>query len=81
MINARKKIGLYLLLKRGIWLAFLLGILAYLVRLTKGAGYIDAYSILVKPILPGTAQKEWIQKGDQIEKNIRLQLLEADNIR
>ncbi len=81
MINARKRIGVYLLLKRGVWLTFLLASLAYFVRLTKGAGYMDAYSFLVKPLLPGTAQKEWIQKGDQVEKNIRLQLLEADNLR
>ena len=81
MINARNKIGVHLLLKRGIWLTFLLGSLVYFVRFTKGAVYIDAYSYLVKPLLPGTAQKEWIQKGDQIEKNIRLQLLEADNLR
>ncbi len=81
MINTRKKIGVHLLLKRGIWSTLLLGILVYFVRLTKGAVYIDAYSFLVKPLLPGTAQKEWIQKGDQFEKNIRLQLLEADNLR
>ena len=81
MINARKKIGVDLLLKRGIWLTLLLGSLVCFVRLTKGAIYIDAYSFLLQSLLPGTAQKEWIQKGDQIEKNIRLQLLEADNLR
>ncbi len=81
MINARKKIGFHLLLRRSIWLTLLLGILVYVVRLTKGAGYLDAYSLLVKPFLPGAAQKEWIQKGDLIEKNIRLKLLEADNLR
>ncbi len=81
MINARNFFWIHLLLKRGIWITLLLGIMVYLVRLTKGAVYIDAYSFLVKPLLPGTAQKEWIQKGDQFEKNSRLQLLEADNLR
>tara|TARA_B100001250_G_scaffold306061_1_gene267951 strand:+ start:79 stop:828 length:750 start_codon:yes stop_codon:yes gene_type:complete len=81
MINARKKLGFYFLLKRGIWLTLLLGGLVYFVRFTKGAFYIDAYSFLLKPLLSGTAQKEWIQKSDQIEKNIRLQLLEEDNLR
>ena len=81
MLNARDKIGFHLLLKRSIWLTFFLVSLACFIRLTKGAVYIDAYSILIKPFLPGTAQKEWIQKGDYIEKNIRLKLLEADNVR
>ena len=81
MINARKKIGVHLLLRSGLWLTILLGIFVYFVRLTKGAVYIDAYSFLVKPFLPGKAQKEWVQKSDQFEKNIRLQLLEEDNLR
>ena len=51
------------------------------VRWTKGAGYLDFYSLLLKPLLPGTAQREWIQEGDNFEKNTRLKLLEQDNIR
>ena len=81
MIKARRKIGFHLLLKSRFWIIFLCGALLFGIRWTKGAGYLDLYSILLKPILPGTAQKEWIQEGDNIEKNIRLKLLEEDNIR
>ncbi len=58
-----------------------LGALLFFIRLTKGAGYLDLYSIILKPILPGTAQREWIQAGENIERNIRLKLLERDNTR
>ena len=81
MINTRRKIGFYLLLKSRFWLIFLSLALLFGVRWTKGAGYLDFYSFLLKPILPGTAQREWIQAGDNIEKNIRLKLLSEDNIR
>ena len=81
MIKARSQIGLHLLFKRRFWLIFLFGALLSGIRFTKGAGYLDFYSFLLKPILPGTAQKEWIQEGDNIEKDIRLKLLEEDNIR
>ena len=81
MIKARGKIGFHLLLKSRFWLIFLFLALLFGVRWTKGAGYLDFYSVLLKPILPGTAQREWIQAGDNIEKNIRLKLLSEDNIR
>ena len=81
MIKARNNIGFHLLLKRRFWIIFLLGALLFGIRWTKGAGYLDVYSILLKPILPGPAQREWIQEGDKVEKHIRLKLLEEDNIR
>jgi len=81
MIKARNKIGFHLFFKRRFWVIFFLGALLFGIRWTKGAGYLDFYSVLLKPILPGTAQREWIQEGDNIEKNIRLKLLEEDNIR
>ncbi len=81
MMKAREKIGFHLLLKSRFWVIFLLGALLLGIRLTKGAGYIDLYSILLKPILPGAAQREWIQKGENIERKIRLKLLEEDNTR
>ena len=81
MISARRKIGFHLLFKSRFWLIFLFGALLFGIRWTKGAGYLDFYSVLLKPILPGAAQSEWIQAGDNIEKNIRLKLLEEDNIR
>ena len=81
MIKARRRIGFHLFLKSGFWFIFLLGTFLFGIRWTKGAGYLDFYSLLLKPLLPGTAQREWIQQGDNIEKNIRLKLLEEDNIR
>ncbi len=81
MIQARRKIGFHLLLKSKFWLTVLFAALLFGIRWTKGAGYLDLYSILLKPILPGTAQREWIQEGENIERNIRLKLLEEDNTR
>ncbi len=81
MIKARGNIGVHSLLKSRFWLIFLFGALLFGIRWTKGAGYLDLYSILLKPILPGTAQREWIKEGENIERNIRLKLLEEDNNR
>jgi len=81
MIKAREKIGLHLLLKSRFWVIFLFVALIFGIRWTKGAGFLDLYSLLIKPILPGTAQKEWIQEGENIERNLRLKLLEDDNSR
>ena len=81
MIKTRRKIGFHLIFKGKFWLIFLFGVLLFGIRWTKGAGYLDFYSILLKPILPGTAQKEWIKEGEDIERNIRLKLLEDDNLR
>ena len=81
MIKTRGKIGFHLLFKSRFWVIFLFGVLLFGIRWTKGAGYLDFYSILLKPLLPGTAQREWIQEGESIERSIRLKLLEDDNNR
>jgi len=81
MIKARGKIGFHLLLKSRFWVIFLFGALLFGIRWTKGAGFLDLFTILLKPILPGTAQREWIKEGENIERNIRLKLLEEDNNR
>ena len=81
MIQARRKIGFHLFLKSGFWFIFLSASLLVGIRWTKGAGYLDFYSFLLKPILPGSAQREWIQEGENIEKKLRLKLLEEDNYR
>ena len=81
MIKARREMGFHSLLKGRFWVIFLFGALLFGIRWTKGAGYLDLYSILLKPILPGTAPREWIKEGENIERNIRLKLLEEDNNR
>ena len=81
MIKARREIGFHLLLKGRLWAIFLFGALLFGIRWSKGAGYLDLYTTLLKPILPGTAQREWIKEGENIERSIRLKLLEEDNNR
>ena len=81
MIKARRKIGFHLFLKSRFWFLFLFVALFFFIRWSKGSVYLDFYSLLLKPILPGAAQREWIQAGENIETNIRLKLLEKDNIR
>jgi len=81
MIKVRRKLGLHLFFKSRFWVIFLLGSFLLVVRWTRGAGYLDFYSVLLKPILPGTAQKEWIKEGENIEQIIKLKSLEDDNIR
>ena len=81
MKKARRAIGFHLLFKSRLWIIFLFGTLLFAIRWTKGAGYLDFYSILLQPILPGASQREWIKEGENIEKSIRLKLLEDDNIR
>tara|TARA_B100000700_G_scaffold324274_1_gene430007 strand:+ start:596 stop:1324 length:729 start_codon:yes stop_codon:yes gene_type:complete len=51
------------------------------VRLTKGAGFVDAYAFLSRPFWPGPAQSEMISRSTQREIKARLSLLEEDNRR
>tara|TARA_B100000579_G_C22699634_1_gene789144 strand:- start:136 stop:885 length:750 start_codon:yes stop_codon:yes gene_type:complete len=81
MIKTRRKIGFHLLLKSRLWITFLFVALLFGIRFTKGSVYLDFYSLLLRPILPGTAQRDWIKEGDNIERNIRLKLLQEDNTR
>ncbi len=60
------------------WL--LLAVLAG-VRLSKGAGVLDAYALLTRPFWPGQAQSEWLRSAQQLDQQTRLQQLESDNAR
>ncbi len=51
------------------------------VRWSKGAGFLDSYALIIRPFWPGSAQKDWIQNGFQLEREIQLSLLESDNRR
>ncbi len=66
---------------RRIWPWVLLSVGLAFVRLSKGAGFSDAYAFLSRPFWPGPAQREWIQKGMQLEQQARIRLLEEDNKR
>jgi rod shape-determining protein MreC len=61
------------------WLLLLLIFTA--VRLSKGAAVIDAYALLTRPFWPGSAQSEWLTAADQLDRQARLQQLDADNQR
>ena len=52
-----------------------------LVRWSKGAMFVETYSLLSRPFWPGTAQKEWLQDGQDLEQKITLSLLAKDNQR
>ena len=61
------------------WLLLLAGLA--LVRLSKGAGFADAYALLSRPFWPGSAQREWVVSANDVEQTSRLKLLERDNQR
>jgi rod shape-determining protein MreC len=51
------------------------------VRLSKGAGFTDAYALLSRPFWPGSAQSEWLRSAQQLERQSNLQQLQVDNQR
>jgi rod shape-determining protein MreC len=57
-------------------LALLMGL-----RLSKGAGVLDVYALLSRPFWPGSAQSEWLTAAQRLDRQSRLQQLEADNQR
>ena len=61
------------------WLLLMAGLV--IVRLSKGAGFADAYALLSSPFWPGSAQREWITAATDLEQKSRLTLLERDNER
>ncbi len=61
------------------WALLLLALLA--VRLSKGAGFTDAYALLSRPFWPGSAQAEWVRSGQALSDQTRLRQLDADNRR
>ena len=69
------------LYKKIIW-NYILIILAFVfIRFSKGVYFIDAYSYFIQPFWPGIAQKEWLENSNLLEKQIRINLLEKDNLR
>ena len=47
------------------WLLLLLALVG--VRLSKGAGFVDAYALLTRPFWPGSAQSEWLRSAEQLQ--------------
>ena len=61
------------------WWLLLLALVG--VRLSKGAGFADAYALLSRPFWPGSAQSEWLRSAQQLEQQASLQQLARDNER
>lgn len=61
------------------WALLVLALIA--VRLSKGAGFTDAYALLSRPFWPGSAQAEWVRSGQALSDQTRLRQLDADNSR
>ncbi len=51
------------------------------VRLSKGAGFSDAYALLSRPFWPGSAQSEWLRSAQRTDQQARLLQVERDNQR
>ena len=52
-----------------------------LVRWSKGALFVETYSFLSRPFWPGSAQKEWVIEGKNVEQELKIRLLTQDNKR
>ena len=65
----------------GAWPWWLLLFALFGVRLTKGAGVMDAYALVTRPFWPGPAQSQWLQAAQRLDQQTRLQLLDQDNAR
>jgi rod shape-determining protein MreC len=63
------------------WPWLLVMLLLVGLRLSKGAGVLDLYALLSRPFWPGSAQSEWLMAAQSLDRQSRLQQLEADNRR
>ncbi len=81
MVNTRRKVAFRWWSRKSFWYWFFLSIFLLFIRFSKGAFLLDAFAIFSRPFWPGTAQKEWIVNGMNLEQQIRLDLLEKDNQR
>ena len=61
------------------WWLLLLALVG--VRLSKGAGFLDAYALLSRPFWPGSAQSEWLRSAQHLQDQASLQQLQLDNQR
>ena len=81
MVNTRRKAAFRWWLQKGVWYWFFLISVLIFVRFSKGALLLDLFAFASRPLWPGTAQREWIANGINIEQEIRLELLQKDNDR
>ncbi len=81
MVNTRRKVAFRWWSKTSFWYWFFVSIFLLFIRFSKGAIVLDAFSIFSRPFWPGSAQREWIVNGINLEQQIRIELLEKDNQR
>ena len=81
MVNIRGSLNFRWIFNNYFWYLFFLSCFIFFLRWSKGALFLDAYSLITRPFWPGTAQSEWLKSADLVEKDIRLKLLEDDNNR
>jgi rod shape-determining protein MreC len=61
------------------WWLLLLALVG--VRLSKGAGIVDAYALLSRPFWPGPAQSHWLRSAQLLQQQASVEQLERDNRR
>ena len=81
MVSSRRKVAFRWLFRKSFWTWFFISLLLIFVRFSKGSFLLDAFSLVSRPFWPGTAQKDWITSSINLEREIRLDLLEKDNLR
>ncbi len=81
MVHFRRKLSFRWLFKKSIWYWLFISLFLVFVRFSKGSLLLDFFALVSRPFWPGTAQKEWIISGINLEQKIRLDLLEKDNQR
>ncbi len=81
MVPFRRKVAFRWLFQKSIWNWFFLSLFLIFVRFSKGSFLLDTFSFVSRPFWPGTAQRDWIMSGINLEQKIRLDLLEKDNRR
>ena len=72
MVKSRRKAAFRWWLRRGFWYLISLSVLLSFVRFSKGAVLIDALSFASRPFWPGSAQREWIENGINLEQKINM---------
>jgi len=81
MLLSRRKVAVRWLFKKSNWSWFFIFLVFIFIRLSKGSFLLDIFAVASKPFWPGTAQREWITSGINLEQKIKLDLLEKDNQR
>ena len=81
MVKIQRFFTLSWLYKRFFWYCLIIAIFIGFVRSNKGSIILDLYSFIPQPFSNISDKQDRIESSDEIEKNIRISLLEKDNKR